>query len=291
MIFDGLPYVGCLAHLGRPTRVPSLPFAVLLRPIPGTSHHDALSTWPYGSPPEAAKLASALEELRALGAVSFTGMLTPAATRAADLASGAIAVAPLKPHYLIDARRALPAHSAKTRRNLKLAARHWTIDAAPARAEIAQATVELYAALRRRRRMSSEITDMPPGHFAALLDVPGIVALAARDRDRIGAVLIAARDAEETHLLHLLADEQALATVPNYLLMAHISEAWSQRGPIYLGGAPGGPDGPGVAKFKARWANHTAPSWLVTAVLREDVYKELSPAGATAGGFFPAYRA
>ena len=36
MVFDGLHYAACLAHLGRPMLVRSLPFAVLRRLIPDT---------------------------------------------------------------------------------------------------------------------------------------------------------------------------------------------------------------------------------------------------------------
>ena len=292
MIFDGLHYAGCLAHLGRPMLVGSLPFAVLRRPIPGTPHHDFLSTWPYGSAPDGAGLPAAIEELRATGGVSFTGMITPAAAdydQAAPLA-GAVAVRPLKPHYVIDRKHGLPLPSAKTRRNIKIAARAWTIDPAPDRAAVLGAALPLYAALQHRRQMSSEMTRMPPEHFRALLEVPGIVAIAARRGDAIGALVIAARDGGESHLLHFLVDDDAIATCPTYLLMAHISEAWTERGPVYLGGAPSGPDGPGVAKFKSRWASHATPAWLLTAILRDDLYRRLTGPEAETSDYFPAYR-
>src|SRR2546426_11702496 len=77
MVFDGLHYAGCLAHLGRPMLVGSLPFAVLRRSIPGTPYHDFLSTWPYGSAPDGGGLEAAMEELRAAGGGSCTGMVTP----------------------------------------------------------------------------------------------------------------------------------------------------------------------------------------------------------------------
>jgi hypothetical protein len=291
VIFDDLRYVASLAHLGRPMAVPSLPFGVLKRPIPGTAHHDVLSTWPYGSAPDPARLPAAAGELRDAGAVSFTGMITPAAAlEPARLAVGCFTVAPLKPHYVIDRRQGLPVPSAKTRRNLRIASRAWTVDPAPARPDIARTAVLLYAALRRRRQMSSEVTQLPPEHFPTLLDVPGIVCLAARNGDAIGALIIAARDAGESHLLHFLADETATASCPTYLLMSYVSEAWANDGPVYLGGAPDGPAGPGVAKFKSRWASRTAPAWLLTAILREDLYRELAPRGAAADGYFPAYR-
>ena len=292
MVFDELRYAGCLAHLGRPVRVGSLPFAVLRRPIPGTPYHDFLSTWPYGSAPDPGRLEAAMDELRDAGGVSFTGMITPSAENY-DLAApraGAVAVRALKPHYVIDRKYGLPVLSAKTRRNIKIAARAWTIDPAPDPAAVLAAALPLYAALQKRRQMSSEMTRMPPEHFRALLEVPGVVAIAARRGDVIGALVIAARDGGESHLLHFLVDDDAIATCPTYLLMAHISEAWTERGPVYLGGAPSGPDGPGVAKFKSRWASHATPAWLLTAILRDDLYRRLAGPRAATSDYFPAYR-
>src|SRR5260221_786217 len=107
--------------------------------------------------------------------------------------------------------------------------------------------------------------------------------------DAIAALVIAARDAASSHLLHFLVDDDAIATCPTYLLMAHISEAWTDRGPVYLGGAPSGPDGPVVPKFKSRWASHAAPAWLLTPILRDDLYPRPARARAASDGHFPAY--
>jgi hypothetical protein len=290
MIFDSLAYAASLPHIGRPRAVEALPFAVLDRPIPGTAHHDVLSTWPYGSPPEPRRLDDALAELRRSGAVSFAGMLKPgSACEPAALPAGMRTV-PLKGHYVIDRRRGLPAPSARTRRNLRIARRTWSIDTAPAAEEIARVAGAIHSALQARRRFS-DIANVPAAHFPAVLSVPGIAAIAARNGDGIGALMIAAREAGETHLLHLLADDRAIATCPAYLLMAYISETWAQDGPVYLGGAPAGTDGPGIAKFKSRWASAIIPVMMMTAILREDVYRALSPSCAGAGGeHFPAYR-
>jgi len=289
MIFDTLAYVACLTHIGQPRAVEALPFAVLDRPIPGTPHRDVLSTWPYGSAPDPRRLDEAVAELRAAGAVSFFGVLKPGSTLDAAAAPPGISATPLKAHYVVDRRRGLPVPSARTRRNLRIAARAWSIDPAPDLQAVANAAASIHAGLQTRRRFS-DIANVPAAHFPAVLSVPGIVAVVARDGDRIGALLIAARDAGETHLLHLLADETHIATCPAYLLMAYVSEVWSADGPVHLGGTPSGPDGPGITKFKSRWASTTMPVQMLTAILRADVYRTLSAGDAAADGHFPAYR-
>ncbi|BBK33691.1 hypothetical protein EDC65_3527 [Stella humosa] len=289
MIFDEVAYLQTLSHIGPAWRPTALPHAVLLRDIPGTALRDVLGPWPYATAPDPAGLPAALAEMRAAGVVSFTGMVRPGAgTDPADYAGEGTRMALLKPHFVIDPAAGPPAPSARTRRNVALGARHWSIDEAPDRAEAAGTADRLHRALQARRRMSA-MTRMPPGHFAALLAIPGIHALVARAGTAIGAMIIAAREAEETHLLHFLVDEDAIATCPSYALMAHIGESWRHRGPVYMGGTPDGPDGPGVARFKARWASGTRPTFLLTAIVQDDIYRRLAGDDGDSG-YFPAYR-
>ena len=289
MVFDDVPYLETLSHLGRPRRLASMPHGLFVRAIPGTRHHDALGPWPYASAPDPHRLPDAMAELQALDAVSFTGMIRPDAE--IDLlaaAAGGFRVAPLKPHFVI-APGHVPGLGARSRRNLSVAARHWDIDTAPDPGEAADVAMRLHQRLQARRRMSP-MTRMAPGHFPAVLALPGMRALAARAQGAIGALVIAARGAGETHLLHLLVDEDAIATGPAYLLMDHVARHWAADGPVYMGGVPDGPDGPGIARFKARWASHTRPTCLLTAIVRPDLYAALASEHGAAGSYFPAYR-
>ncbi|HEY0835500.1 MAG TPA: hypothetical protein VGE72_16475 [Azospirillum sp.] len=278
-----------LGHLGRPATVAALPHAVLFRAIPNAPHEDVLAPWPYGSAPDTDALPEAFARLRDGGAVTFTGILRPDARIDAEAARRAgFATVPLKRHFIVDGARDLPAFSRKTRRNLAIAARHWAIAVTAPTPEQAEEAARLHTSLQRRRALSA-MTRMPADHFRRLAGVPGIAVVTARDAEGIGGMLVAARDAGETHLLHILLDERALRTCASYLLMASAIELWGRDGRLYLGGAPAGPDGPGIARFKARWANRTAPVSLLTAVLREDVYRDLSSRHA-ATPYFPAYR-
>jgi len=288
-LFDGIDYIETLAHLGRPTTVPNLKTAVLMRTIRNSRHVDALGPWPYGSAPEAETLPEAFAALKSMGAVSFTGMLRPDAALdpAAARRVGAAAV-PLKDHFIADGDRGRPALSPKTRRNLAIAERHWSVAVATPALDLVESAATLHLDLQKRRHLST-MTRMPPGHFQRLIHLPGVAVLTARDGAGTGAMLIAAHGADETHLLHLLVDRRALRTCAAHLLMASAVELWGSHRRVYLGGTPDGPDGPGIARFKARWANRTSPVWLLTAILHREAYAELSRR-APGSGYFPIYR-
>jgi hypothetical protein len=138
------------------------------------------------------------------------------------------------------------------------------------------------------RRILSDITRVPPQHVAALARLPGAVFLTARQGPLVGAMVIAARQAGRTDLLHLLIDQARIATCPGYAVLGHVARDWSRQGPVYLGGMPDGPDGPGVGRFKARGSNRTSALLLATAILRPDTSQLAGDGGAAA--YFPAYR-
>jgi hypothetical protein len=289
MIFDRDSYLTSLAHLGRLISVPGLPYPVLLRRIPNTRYEDAMGPWPYGSAPDTTGLPDTFAFLRDLGVITFTGFIRPDARFDRTMAERAgFAVAPLKPHFIVNESGMPLSFRRRTRRHLAMARRHWTIDLASLDAGHAAVAMRLHLDLQRRREMSA-MTRMPAEHFLRLADTPGIAVLAARDSDGIGGLVIAACEADETHLLHFLVLEHALRTSASYLLMASAIEVWGRNGRVYLGGAPSGRDGPGIARFKARWANRTASVSLLTAILQEDTYRALGPEGSRTP-FFPNYR-
>lgn len=290
MLFAQAGYLETLPHLGRATAVTGLPFPVAVRDIPGTAHADAIGPWPYVPAPEPAALAAGLAELRRLGLVTLTLMIAPDAGPADADAYAALGVGlrPLKAHFVIDPDHPPAAVGPRTRRNLTVAARHWVLQEGGDPAELAGIAGRLHADLTARRRLS-DIARVPAVHFERLARLPGIACISARKDGTVGAMVFAARDPRRADLLHLLVDRTHIATCPGYAVLAHVARDWSRAGPAYLGGTPDGPDGPGVARFKARWANRTAPLTLATAVLRPDVYGALAGDGAH-GGYFPAYR-
>lgn len=292
MIFDTPAYCLSLPHLGQPFPVASLVSPLLLRPIPGTDHNDAIGPWPYASAPSPARLAGVLEELRTTSLVTATLFVRPDATAGwlgneeGPPLPGVEAVR-LKDHYVLDPALPRPGRRPKTRRNLAIAARHWRISPVP-HTQLAELGAQFQNQLAARRHISP-IADVPAGHFAVLAGLNGIETMAAVDEDGIGALLIAARAHGETHLLHLFTAPRVVRTCGTYLLMATALDQWSRDGCVYLGGAPSSADGPGIAKFKARWANRTAAAMLLKVILNTSLYQHLTDA-RPATSFFPAYR-
>lgn len=291
MLFAADAYLETLPHLGRPLRTAGLPFPVAVRAIPGTTHRDAIGPWPYVPAPQPSALAAALDELRSLGLVSLTLMIAPDTGPADALAYAELGVAlrPLKDHFVVDPRQPPPVLGPRTRRNLAIAARHWeVVEESPPPVQLAATAAGLYAGLA-GRRILSDITQVPPSHFTDLARLPGTVFVTARRSSVVGAMVIAARDGGRADLLHLLIDQAHLATCPGYAVLGHVARDWARAGPVYLGGMPDGPDGPGVGRFKARWANRTSPLLLATAILHPETYAALAAGGGDTG-YFPAYR-
>jgi hypothetical protein len=283
LIFDRLAYLRALPHIGSPIELDGCPHPLLRRPIPGHDAFDLMGAWPYGS--VAATLDdSVLDALRRTGAISLTMVVRP------DLPvqiSQGYDLLPLKQHFIIDPDRPSKSLSSKAKGNLAMASSKWAIDQNPPEDEVRVTAIELFNDLTARRDVS-DIARMPPQHFQLLFAVPGIVTLAIRDGEGIGGMIIAAQSAAETHLLHLLLAPRAMRSNGSYLLMETARDLWGGRGPIYLGGVPGGVVNAGVGQFKQRWANRSVEVQMLTSILDASRYEALS-AGRTQG-YFPAYR-
>lgn len=246
-----------------------------------------MGPWPYASVPEAARLEEALDGMAARGLVSFTAVLRPDGRP--EAMPDRVGLVELKHHFVVDPALPRPVLSAKTQRNLALASRHWRIEPLENGPETAELCARSYERLALRRQLNS-ITRMPPEHFERLLAIPGIRVLAAVDDHQVGAVIVAAQGAAETHMLHFCVETDSFKTCAGHLLMHTAILRWSEQGRVYLGGFPSGPDGEGVARFKRRWANRTTAVTMLTAVLDRQRYDALSE-GRAGGGYFPAYRA
>ncbi len=291
-LFSRRDYCLSLPHVGEPHPCAGLGTTLLARPIPGSGRADLAGPWPYVAAPPPASAAGTLAALRREGFVSLTMVLRPDtapgeidALRAA-LGDGA-AVAPLKEHYIHDPALPLPQPRPRTRAHLGTAARHWQVEPLD-RAGIPSLCSDLQEQLARRRQLS-DFARVLPEHFQMLAGLGEIEALAVVDGDGPAAVLVAARTGGATHLLHFLTTPRVIPTAGSYLLWHEAVRHWSREGCVYLGGAPGSLDGPGIARFKARWANRTAPAFLLSAVLDADAYQGLA-ARCPASSFFPAYR-
>jgi hypothetical protein len=289
ILFDSIDYARCLPHIGQPLPIAGLSFPPIIRVIPGNLQKDAMAAWPYVTPPTWEAFASALEQMRTEGVVTFTAVLRPDACVSELKTLAGVTLVPLKQHFIFAPELPPPQFSAKTRRNLAIAEKHWHIAELSPDAATAALCLESHKRLALRRKLNA-ITAMPDEHFRMLFALPGIRILAARNNDELGAVLIAAKNEGETHMLHFCVEEHAFKTCAAHLLMQAAVTLWGKEGTVYLGGYPSGPDGEGIARFKKRWVNRTCQVFMLTAVVDEKLYKELS-AGFIADNYFPAYRA
>jgi hypothetical protein len=272
---SGFPHVGT-AEPGR-----DAPAGVIRRPIAGSDLSDGLGPWPYFHARDAgdgAALAAAFPDLVTVVAITQPGFRPP---------DGDDAVL-LKEHFVHDPDLPATALSRRARKRLRQAEGRWQVDCpqrAPERMELAA----LYAQVSRRRSFAGGFFDFPPAHFAALAGLDGMVYFrVARDGEAAG-MACGARHGDELHLLHLALSDQGLAEDAAYPLMQAIIDFCRERKVVMLmGGAPR-TDGEGIARFKRRWTNRSAPVFLTRFVNRPDAYAALCR-NRPATAFFPAYR-
>lgn len=290
MPFDRAEYLRSLSYIGAPIALSSVPSGVLERAIPGSTRMDAYGSFPYATPWSPRVTALALEELRARGLVTLTMVFRPDGAADVDgLGAVGLECRVLKEHFVFDRGGTLPAQSARTRRNLAGARRHWRIEPIALGATWRQ-LFALYEVVAARRPRMSAITRASSDHFRALASVPGMVALGAFDADGLAGALIVALTATEVHCHMLFGNERYLRRGAAYALLDAAVTRWGATRTIYFGGAPSGAGGSGVARFKRRFATRTSPALLATAILDPEACADLT-AGRPASGFFPPYRA
>ena len=286
--YDSFAYVNSLTHLGLPEVIAGLPWPIVVRPIPGSARCDAVGPWPYGSAPEASQMAAALSALRARGLVSLTAFLRPdCPVDIAALQRSGVQCVPLKDHFIYDARETLPARSKKTRYNIATARRRWAVERLNLPTHWPALAV-LHQDLRRRRALS-KFAQVEASHFERLADVPGADGLAVFDEGEMIAALVVVRSAARVHFLALLGNEQAHRERAHYALYDAAATRWGSESLLCMGGAPSGEDGPGIDKFKRRFATSTRPVTLLTVILDPVACAELT-ARRNTPGYFPPYR-
>jgi len=287
--FDDPAYGPALAHLGEPWLAAGWPGPLVRRAIPGTIHHDLIGVWPYASAPVGSDAAhAAFAAFRASGAVTFQALARPdEPVDAAALSAAGFAVRPFKTHYVLRPDRPAPAPGAKTRANLARARRTWRVAERPLADHLA-AVCAWHEALARRRQMSAQAS-LPAAHFARLAALPAFTALFAEDDAGPAACLLVAAMDDRIHFHAIAGDERAYRERAFYALYREAVARWGADRTIYFGGAPGGPAGPGIARFKARFANDQTPVHLVTAVLDPAACDALAATRGTPG-WFPPYR-
>lgn len=249
---------------------------------------DAIGPWPYGSPPEVASLARARDRLREAGVTAFRALLRPRASVSVEaFVAAGFQVTPVKDHYVHTPGIDLPSWSARTRRNMRRARAGWRVEEVSLEAHQTK-IVDYHEALLTRKKVGA-IASLPPEHFRVLAKLPGFVTLGAFDGEGLGAALIVARHGREVHFHTLVAADRAAQTGGCYALFDAALRLWGGSFTLYLGGMPSGPDGPGVGRFKGRFATGTVQTYMVTAVVDRQRYDRLT---STWGPhpWFPSYR-
>lgn len=289
LAYDTPAYAAALEYLGQPLVIPSLPCGLVERTIPGSVSTDVLAAWPYVTPWSAEGAGRALPVLRARGNVTVTAVFRPdAAPDVAGLARVGVACRALKEHFVFDRGGELPAHGPRTRENLSRARRHWRVEPVDL-ATSWRRLFELHQCVVDRRPRMSAIARPSIEHFSGLSRIAEMTALGADDGAGLaGAFVLAVGDAE-VHGHLLFGDERYYRRGAAYALFSAVIERWGRSHTIYLGGAPAGADGDGIARFKRRFATRTTPVTLATAVLDHDTCARLTTASG-GDGAFPPYR-
>ncbi|MEZ4735635.1 MAG: glycosyltransferase family A protein [Caldilineaceae bacterium] len=289
--YDTAAYAATLRHLGTPFAVHGWPGQLLRCAIPGaTDMFDAVGPWPYCSPPEVSQLPALYHALQAQGLVTFRAFFRPEAAPATEQWQHAgFTPVLLKEHFVFDPALDWPPHSAKTRSNIRCGQRWWCVE------EIALAdhhrTIAAYHERLVSSRQFSAMAALPPAHFAALADLPNVHVLGALDKEGLGAALITVHEETSVHFHVIVGAERAYQRCAFYALYQAAIERWSPSHMIYLGGAPSSPNGPGIARFKRRFANRRMPVYMIQAVLdRERCQRLVSTLATSQVNWFPPYR-
>jgi hypothetical protein len=193
----------------------------------------------------------------------------------------------LRPHYLVDLRAALSI-SAHHRYYARRARRALEIVRLEAPAQASADWTRLYAELSARhaitglRRFSAE-------SFAALLQLPELVAFAARQGEETVAISLWLHDQERAYSHLSASSARGYALSATYALYQFALEWFQQQGLHWLdlGGAPRGAQG-GLAAFKAGWSSRCQPVWIGGRIFQPERYAQLS--AGFGGDYFPRYR-
>ncbi len=289
-------YAQSLAEFGEIVRLPRSGIRLLRRDIDGV-HHDLCGLYPYAMARDWAAIAEDIAELREGDAVSLVLVTDPFAAERCDWPTIAVwdMCRPFKPHQVVDLGRDWRGERKKKLRYLTrraLAAQR----VGPVENPGDYATL-LWKFYRRTidRFGLTGIQAMSEAAIADQLAVPGAALIVAHDEEGpTGAMLCFDHGhTSNSHLLFLSDRAERLGT--SYALYYGCLEAAEDRHCrlVNFGSGAGAVDDPGdgLLRFKRRWANREAATWLCGAILDRNRYTELCRQAGTANDdYFPAYR-
>lgn len=263
---------------------------VLLRPIANSRWHDAIGCYPLAAVRREADLRAGLEELRALNLVSVALVPDPLTGPAPERLSEAFEVCrPFKTHYLID-REAGPVCFARThRRMIRKALKDCSFGPVELRETLAD-WEELYGHTTARHGITG-IQKFPSSYFRELAEMPDVIALAAKQREDIIAMILWVRSGEIAYA-HLEGSSTAgYKAQAIYGIFAEANAYFSDCRYLHFGGTAGldAAAGDGLAYFKRGFANREVTAYFCGARLDPQRYAALTK-DLPLTSFFPAYR-
>ncbi|WP_110030901.1 hypothetical protein [Hoeflea marina] len=278
--FDRAAYAPALRYLGDPAFCAERP--LVMRPIPGSADFDAFGPFPYSTPP--VDSGTFLAGMAALGAVTWTAVMRPG-WQLPSLAG--FDPLPIKEHFVHRRLGPALAQSPRARKHIRRGLAIWTIDLC-AIAEVRADIVRLHGDLEARAPLS-RVARVDAAHIDKLAGLAGMRCVVARASGRIGAFLIFAESGDEIHC-HLTAGSmEALHLDAMYAIFDFLLSTFGRSHDLYMGGTPAGPNGEGVGRFKARFANARVPVFLARVVLDtarcENLVRDLG-----SHRWFPPYR-
>lgn len=288
--YDLPPYGDSLCHHGTPCNLQGWDTPLIRRPIEDTSYTDCIGPWPYSTLPDNPDRIRVLhEDMIAQELISFSACARPdQEIEAAMWQAAGYEVISLKPHFVHRPHLPPPVHSAKTRSNISKARRHWDTSLITPSETVCDLFSIWHHELNERKEMSL-FTRLPHEHFQKLVGLPGCQMMTAKDAQGMAAAVILMITDNEIHCHAQAGAAHAYNHRAFYVLYDAILEQWGKTHCIYLGGAPGGKDGPGIERFKRRFANATSEVEMVRAILFPQTSAQLSQNRGDPK-WFPPYR-
>ena len=289
-------YARSLAEFGEPRDLPRSQGWILVRPIAGSPHHDAMGCYPLFACRDWSKLALDLrglsKDLVALSMVTDPfGQYDAVSLRRCfeDV------VKPFKQHFVIDLGRPLESFASKHHlRNARKAQQALVVEKCEQPALFLEEWTTLYATLIERHHITG-LTKFSRASFAMQLQVPGLVALrAVHKSDTVGMLLWFLQG--DIGYYHLGAySPLGYELRASFALFRFAIDYFAASGLRWLNigaGAGVGNDGAdGLTRFKEGWSTGSRTAYFCGRIFDHARYQEIVAAhGVARTDYFPAYR-
>lgn len=295
--YAGAAYARAFTEFGRPRALPRSGGWLLERAVPAApSRNDAMGAYPLFSCPRWEGLGPDLDALE--GRLLSVALVTdPFGAYGRELLAAVFPdlMRPYKEHFTVDLRGPLfadlPVHH---RRNLRRAGREVAVEVCAEPHRHIDEWTRLYGTLIARHRIRGMAAFSRPS-FLAQLQVPGMVALRAREGGVTVAMQLWVRDGVYAYYHLGAACARGYALRAAYALTHRAIEHFAQGGceqadlGAGAGADPRGDDG--LTRFKRGWATGSRPVYLCGRILDRRAYADLARRCATRRpDYFPVYR-